>query len=187
MKHNIPQSHQIETENFLLKIPEESDIPHIFSATRYKGFNDGMQWDPPESIDELQAPLERSHKKWEDEREFSFSIRHKEKQEFLGRISIRTTEEEDIWNVGFWTHPRSQGKGVMTETLAAVLKFGFENLGAKRIEAAYAIWNKASEKVLHRNGLTFVEYLEKGFQKRGKWVAENLVSIDRVVWEEGLS
>jgi len=187
MKYNIPLSHQIETENFLLNIPEESDIQHVFSATRYKGFNDGMQWDPPESIDELQAPLEGSHKKWEAEQEFSFSIRHKEKQEFLGRISIRTTEEKDVWNVGFWTHPRSQGKGVMTETLAAVLQFGFENLGAKRIEAAYAIWNKASEKVLHRNGLSFVEFLEKGFQKRGEWVEENLVAIDRVVWEKGLS
>ncbi|MEL6255849.1 MAG: GNAT family protein [Bacteroidota bacterium] len=184
MKHNIPKNHQIETKRFLLRIPEESDIPHVFSATRYKGFNEGMQWDPPESIEELYAPLHRSHQKWEEEREFSFSIRDKERAEFIGRISIRPTEEEAVWNVGFWTHPRSQGKGVMTESLAAILKFGFERLQAEKIEAAYAIWNKASEKVLHRNGLTFVEYLEKGFQKRGEWVAENLVAIARTDWDK---
>ncbi|MEM8887177.1 MAG: GNAT family protein [Bacteroidota bacterium] len=184
MKHNIPLNHQIETARFLLKIPEESDIPHVFSATRYKGFNDGMQWDPPESIEELHAPLERSHTKWKEEREFSFSIRDKKSLEFKGRISIRPTEQEHIWNVGFWTHPESQGKGIMTESLAAILKFGFDRIKADRIEAAYAIWNKASEKVLHRNGLTFVEYLEKGFQKKGQWVAENLVAIDRSVWKE---
>ncbi|MDW3652624.1 MAG: GNAT family protein [Bacteroidia bacterium] len=183
MKHNIPLTYQLETERFFLKIPEESDLPHVFSATRYKGFNEGMQWDPPENMEELQAPLERSHTKWKEEREFSFSIRDKETKEFKGRISIRTTEQEAIWNVGFWTHPRSQGKGVMTESLAAMLKFGFEELKAQKIEAEYAIWNKASEKVLHRNGLNFVEFLAKGFQKRGEWVAENVVAIDKKEWE----
>lgn len=59
MKTKIPTSHQIETPRFLLRIPNETDIPFVFSATRFKGFNDGMVWEPPEKQEDLIAPLQR--------------------------------------------------------------------------------------------------------------------------------
>lgn len=158
------------------------DIPFIFAATRYEGFNDGMLWEPPASIEEMTPPFHRSIKAWEEGRGFTFSIVRKDLNKFAGRISIRETAEEEVWNVGFFTHPEEQGKGIMTEALKAVLAFGFETLGATSITAAYATWNKASERVLQKNGFEFVEFIEKGFQKRGEWVAENLLAIHRKNW-----
>lgn len=178
-KFQFPKTYTIETIDLLLRVPNEEDIPFVFSATRYKGFNDGMQWDPPKSIAELTAPLQRSHEKWDKGEAFGFTIENKSTSEFLGRISIRPTTENHVWNVGFWTHPEQQNKGVMSEALAAVVNFGFKQLQATRIEAAYATWNKASEKVLLKNGFTFVEYIEKGIFKNGKWVPENLVAINK--------
>ena len=67
----------------------------------------------------------------------------------------------------------------MTESLGAVLAFGFGELAAIRIEARHALWNHASEKVLKKNGFQFVRYLPQGFQKRGEWVEENLLAIDK--------
>ena len=179
---NIPKSYVIETENLLLQIPTEADFPHVFSATRLEGFNDGMLWDPPEDETELVQPLLNNIKSWEEGTGFAFTIRSKETHDFLGRISIRKTDEEYLWNVGFWTHPRVQSKGIMTEALNGILRFGFETLGAKRIEACYATWNKASERVLDKNGMRFVRFIEKGFQKKGKWVAENLMEISLEDW-----
>ena len=183
MNHNIPKSHIIQTNRFQLRAPSLQDASRIFSATRYKGFNDGMPWEPPVSEDEIIEPINKSIEAWESGGGYSFTIVKKGTAELLGRISIRKTAKGQVWNVGFWTHPASQKQGIMTETLAGVLKFGFEELSATRIEADYAVWNKASEKVLQRNGMEFVEYIEKGFMKRGEWVDENKLAIDRRTWE----
>ena len=183
MNHNIPKTYTIRTKRFELRMPNLQDVPRIFSATRYTGFNDGMLWEPPESEEELIEPLNRNVKVWESGEGYSFTIVFKGTTELLGRISIRKTSKENVWDVGFWTHPASQSQGIMTESLAGVLKFGFAELSAIRIEACHAIWNKASEKVLKRNGMEFVEYIEKGFQKRGEWVDENKLAINREDWE----
>ena len=181
----IPINYTIETKRLTLRIPTKADFSTIFSATRYPGFNDGMIWEPPASIDELLPPLENNLKAWKEGSGYSFSIDDKVSKKIVGRISIRKNLQPDIWNVGFWTHPEQQRKGIMTEALAGILKFGFEKLSAKKIEAEHALWNKGSEKVLKNNGFIFVEYLEKGFQKNGKWVEENKLAISKEQWYEG--
>lgn len=179
----LPISFTIKTERLTLRIPAKADIPHIFAATKIKGFNDGMAWDSPKKIEELLAPLERNLKSWKAGNAFAFTIENKKTTEFLGRISIRPTKEKDVWNIGFFTHPKHQGKGIMSEAVAAILNFGFTRLNAINIEADYAIWNKASEKVLQKNGMEFIQFIEKGLFKKGKWVAENKVAINKMEWE----
>ena len=172
----------LETVNLKLRFPSLEDLPYIFSATRYEGFNDGLLWEAPKNKEELIEPHYSGIKAWEEGKEYAFTIEDKETTEFLGRISIRKTEIKDRWNVGFWTHPKHQKKGVMTEGLRIVIEFGFERLGAKTIEACHAIWNKGSEKVLKRNGMKFSEILEKGYRKNGKWKEENLLTISKEEW-----
>lgn len=178
----IPLTTTLQTERLILRKPSLADFPHIFSATRYEGFNDGMPWEPPKEESELMEPFKRGIKAWECQEGFGFSIYEKNNQDFIGRISIRK-EEDEIWNIGFWTHPLQQKKGYMTEAVGAILQFGFEQLNAERIEACYALWNKASEQVLKKNGMDFIEYIEKGFMKKGLWVEENLVGIRREQWD----
>jgi RimJ/RimL family protein N-acetyltransferase len=38
------------------------------------------------------------------------------------------------------------------------------------------VWNKASEKILLKNGMVFVKYVEKGYFNNGQWVAVNILS-----------
>ena len=179
----LPSSFTLNTPRLVLRIAKEKDIPRIFSATRHAGFNDGMQWDPPASIDEMQAPYERSLKVWENGEAYGFTIADPVTDELLGKISIRPTEEENVWNVGFWTHPEVQRQGIMPEALSAILNFGFDYLSATSIEAAYATWNTASEKVLQRAGFRFVRRIEQGLFKQGEWVPENLVALSQKDWK----
>ena len=138
---SLPISFRIETPRFILRIPSEVDIPHIFSATRHKGFNAGMAWEAPASEAELTAPLLRTLEAWKYGNGIAFTMEERETGDFLGRISIRKTKTKDVWNIGFFTHPNHQGKGIMTEAVKAILQFGFSHLKASRIEAAYAVWN----------------------------------------------
>ncbi len=180
---SLPTSFTIETPNLKLRIPSEADIPHIFSATRVKGFNDGMAWEAPKTKDELIAPLQRNLEVWKTGNAAAFTIEHQKTGDFLGRISIRPTKTENVWNIGFFTHPKHQGKGIITEAVKIMLHFGFTHLKTNRIEAAYVIWNKASEKILHKNELQFVRVIQEGLFKNGAWVAENEVAIDYKDWK----
>jgi ribosomal-protein-alanine N-acetyltransferase len=184
VKLNIARTIILESEHLRLRIPSLEDIPHIFSATRYAGFNDGILWEAPNSQEELIEPYHNSIKAWEEGKGYGFTIEDKETSEFLGRISIRKTETEDRWNVGFWTHPEHQKKGIMTASLRLILEFGFDRLNADVIESSHAIWNKASEHVLKRNGMKFIAYREKGLQKNGNWVDENLLAIAKEEWNQ---
>lgn len=181
---NIDRSLILETKNLKIRTPSLEDIPYIFSATRHEGFNDGLRWEAPNAEEELIQPYYNGIKAWKEGKGYEFSIENKETGDFLGRISIRKTGIEDRWNIGFWTHPEHQKKGIMTEALGAIIDFGFWRLKAKIIESCHAIWNIGSEKVLKRNGMKFKKYLEKGFQKNGKWVEEHLLAIEKEEWNK---
>ncbi len=75
----------------------------------------------------------------------------------------------------------------MSEVLTAIIHLGFGSLGATRIEACHALWNKASERILCKAGLRLIRHVPKGFKKNGEWVEENLLSITRMEWEEHAS
>ncbi len=72
----------------------------------------------------------------------------------------------------------------MSEAAKAIVSFGFNCLDAVRIEAKHAIWNKASERVIKKLGMTFVQNVPQGFMKNGEWVAENLLAITKAEWEQ---
>ena len=180
---NIAKNYVIETKRCRLKCASLEDIPYILSATRYEGFNDGMLWESPAKEEELIEPYENSIRAWENGESYTFSIESKDSKNFIGRISIRRREALNVWNIGFWTHPIYQSQGYMTECAQAVLDFGFNELKAEKIDACHALWNKASEKVLQKIGMTYIEYVPQGFMKKGEWVEENHLGISREDWQ----
>ncbi len=183
----LADSFVLVTSRCLLRQPGEQDMAAIFDATRQPGFNDGMMWEPPATMDDLRTPLAEGLAAWRAGTAYNFTIEHRQTGEFLGRISIRSstkaTDPLGLWNIGFFLHPRHQGQGYMREAGRAILKLGFETLDATEIEAFHAIWNKASQSVLHALGMTFTGHFAEGFLKRGQWVAEDRVAITRSHYE----
>lgn len=179
MKINIPLNYTIKTDRLLLRSPSKDDIPFIFKATRHDGFNDGMLWDPPKNIEELNEPFFRNITSWKDGKSFTFSIDLKDSKDFVGRISIRKAGDDNTFSIGFFTIPEFYGNGYMSEALEGVLDFGFNTLKANKIEACHAPWNVGSRKVLEKNGMKFVRHIEKGYRKKGEWIAEDLLAISK--------
>lgn len=177
----IEPDYQLKTKRCILRHVTEKDIPYVFSASRIAGFNDGMQWDPPSSPDDLIEPYKNSCKAWLTGNTYVFTI-ESHQGIFIGRISIRKTNTDGLWNIGFWTHPDHQNQGYMTESVSCVLNFGFDELSANEIEACHASWNGASKKVLERCDMLWREHIEKGFKKRGEWVAEERLSVTKSVF-----
>lgn len=168
----IPTHEQILTKRCRLRYPDESDIPHIWSASRTPGFNNGMAWEPPSEISELNEPLQRNQDNWKSGHAYNWTVEGRDSREFIGRISIRREQNDSEWSIGYWIHPTQQNRGYATEAAEAIVLFGFSRLHATIITAAHVTWNHASGQVLQRIGMSRVRTNPKGFRKQGKWVEE---------------
>ena len=169
---------QLITARCRLRHVSKADIPHIFSASQVTGFNDGMVWDPPAEPSELLESYQWYCEAWKKGTAYIFTI-ESHQGDFIGRISIRSTETSGLWNLGFFTHPKQQRQGFMTEAVQRILSFSFEELAAEEIEACHASWNEASKRVLEKSDFIWREHLAEGFQKQGQWVPEERLSIKR--------
>ena len=168
----ISSDEEILTDRCRLRYPNESDIPHVWSASQTPRFNDGLAWEPPSDIAELEGPLRRCWNTWAEGNAYNWTIESRRSADFIGRIEIRRELNNDEWSLGFWIHPFKQGQGYASESAAAILDFGFARLRARLITAAHATWNHASGKVFERIGMTRVRTNPKGFKKKGAWVKE---------------
>jgi [ribosomal protein S5]-alanine N-acetyltransferase len=178
----VPRGSTNETARCRLRRPSIEDIPDIFAATRFTGFNDGMRWEAPTTMAELEEPFRKNARAWDTGTAFTFTIADLSSNRLLGRIGIRRTDLLDVWDLGFWTHPEYQGQGYMTEAAIAIIAFGFDRLNATDIEASYALWNHSSKRVMEKIGMKFVAYIPHSFIKKGQWVESNKMNIDRQEW-----
>lgn len=167
---NIPPDHTLATDRCILRAPSEADLPHVFSATRAAGFNDGLTFSGEETMDDLRRMLARNLQGWRMGRAFVFTIERRDTGGFVGRVVLRPAGGDGLWALAFWTHPDEQGRGYMTEAARAAIAFGFDTLGAQEIEACHVVSNAASRRVLDK--LDFKEdcHLEKGLLKDGAWL-----------------
>ena len=160
----------ILTERCRLRYPSESDIPHIWSASQTPNFNDGLSWEPPNSIDEIAEPLRRAQASWDDGEDLNCVIETRPGKEFVGWVAIHRGERDGEWSIGYWIHPAQQGRGYAAECARAIVEFGFSRLNAKRISASHATWNTASGQVLRKAGMKYVRRNPEGFKKAGVWI-----------------
>lgn len=69
--------------------------------------------------------------------------------------------------VGFWIGEQFQGKGIASTALKLMCEYAFKELGFVRLEAFVFEQNKASVKVLKKNGFSLDATLEKSAKKNG--------------------
>jgi ribosomal-protein-alanine N-acetyltransferase len=70
--------------------------------------------------------------------------------------------------VGYWLGEEFWGRGIMTEVVAAIIDFCFENFALRRISAEVFANNPASARVLEKAGFTFEGRLKNHVLKDGE-------------------
>lgn len=73
----------------------------------------------------------------------------------IGHVHFGKREpiEADSWNLGFVFNPKYQHHGYATEASARIMRYGFEELEVRRIEAGCNPENGASWRLLERLGM----------------------------------
>lgn len=188
MSLNIAESYTIRSKRTCLRILHKNDIPYIFEALHSEGFMDGMTVEPP-TLQELETSLSKDSEQieqWQQGNAYTFSAEHLENHDFIGRVGIRSSEQSGVWLIHYYIHSNYQNQGYATELATKILKFGFQTLGAKSIEAFHAVPNAASKRVLEKVGMEFVERIENSFQKNGQWIDDNRFRILNSEWVKSI-
>ncbi len=89
----------------------------------------------------------------------------------------------DSAEVGYVLNPDYWGKGIVTEALSRVLRFGFEELHLHRIEARFIEENERSRHVMERVGMTFEGVLREALLVKGSYVNVGICSILADEWK----
>ena len=104
---------------------------------------------------------------------YTFGIAEKESDEIIGCIDLVDIDWEDKKaETGYWISRVYRGQGLTTEALNLILRFAFRDLKLHKIYARVFKENRASMKVLEKNGFKREGILRKEIYKYGRWVDE---------------
>lgn len=121
-------------------------------------------------------------------------MRHKEGQEYafvieeagkiIGRIGVYKIDPfNKIGEIGYWLDRDSGGRGIATQSTAALLSFCFDTLQLNRVEIRCAVENVKSQAVPQRLGFELEGIFKQAEAIRGAFYDLKIYAILKEQWE----
>jgi RimJ/RimL family protein N-acetyltransferase len=120
------------------------------------------------------------HEQRIEEGEFSFAI---DDGELVGAIGLHMKRGYERAEIGYWLGVPFWGRGYATEAVAAIIRYGFEELKLNRIYAGYFSRNAASGRVMEKNGMKYEGSLRQHVKKWDEYVDVIYYGILRSEWQ----
>ena len=176
-KTDTPQPPDVKLESFrlLVRTPSLNDWPD-WARIRGKNRNFLKPLEPRWAEDCLTRDffirrLRRQKRDWEEGRTYSFLIIRKDEDRLIGGINLNHVCRGAAMHaqLGYWLDEDQQGQGYMAEAARLVIRYAFEDLKLRRINAACLPDNARSVRLLEK-----LSFKEEGFAKAylqidGQW------------------
>lgn len=120
------------------------------------------------------------HEQRIEEGEFSFAI---DDGELVGAIGLHMKRDYERAEIGYWLGVPFWGRGYATEAVAAIIRYGFEELKLNRIYAGYFSRNAVSGRVMEKNGMKYEGSLRQHVKKWDEYVDVIYYGILRSEWQ----
>lgn len=88
---------------------------------------------------------------WRHDTEYTFAVRPRGGGPLVAAASLHHPRS-GAWEVGFWTAKEHRGSGYMTETVLALARWAFTDLGCNRLEWRAEVGNTGSRAVAEKAG-----------------------------------
>ena len=149
----------IETENLVLRPFKDEDVDDYFGVLDSPEVRRWLHLS--ESLDRSDAWQQMAWflGQWELRGTGHWALEEKNSGKFVGRAGLHRPERHD-WpgvEVGWALHPDFWGYGYATETGAAAVSYGFEQLGLDKLFSCILAENNRSQAVAKRLGFEFME------------------------------
>lgn len=158
----------LKTERLILRELKISDTEAFFAMDSNPKVHQYLWNKPVQKIEETIEVIDFVRKQYIDNGIGRFAMISKETNEFIGWSGLKFNTEMannkvNFYDIGYRLDERFWGKGYASEATFAWLKYAFEVMNLKTLEAAAHTENIASNKILQKIGMQMTEqYLEDG-------------------------
>lgn len=153
----------LETERLLLRPFEISDADQLFEMDKNPNVHQYLWQKPVENIDEVYTYIKMVQKQYQENGIGRFSTIIKETGELIGWTGIKFVNDHvengntNFYDYGYRLNPKFWAKGYATEASIAWLDYGFNQMNIQEMNAYTHAENGASNCVLEKIGMTFME------------------------------
>lgn len=179
---------QLDSGRVRLRSLRQSDWQE-WAALREESRDFLVPWEPTWPFDALTRSAFRRRvraydREWQQAIGYSFLVARCQDEVLLGGVTLSNLRRgvAQTASLGYWIGERYAQQGYMTEALAGMLEFSFEDLGLHRLEAACLPSNVASKALLARKGFREEGYARQYLRINGQWQDHVLFAILREEW-----
>lgn len=168
----------LETERITLRRVNINDVNEIFTL---RSNPETMKYIPRPLVKTTEDALEHIamiDAKIENNEGINWAITLKDDPKLIGIIGhYRIKPENYRAEIGYMLLPEFNGKGIMSEAVKEVVKYGFNVMKLHSIEAIIDPENFGSEKVLQKNGFVKEAHLKENEFYEGRFLDTVIYSI----------
>ena len=154
----------IETERLILRSPRAGDGAEINAAVRemYEELHLWMPWaNHVPTVEETEANCVETQDRYARGEDFGIAGYRQSDGAFVLRSGLHLRDARiPRYEIGYWCRAKFQGAGYVCETVRALTRVGFEQMGAKRIDIQCDSRNEKSRRVAERCGYRLVAELK---------------------------
>jgi Acetyltransferases, including N-acetylases of ribosomal proteins len=172
---NIPI---LYTKSLILKKMTLKDAEDLFEYASDPEVTKYVTWAPHKSIDDSIDFLKSVLRRYENNEVSEWGIVYKENNKFIGTCGyVLWVPVHSLAEIAFALSREYWGKGLMTEAVKEVIKYGFEKMNLNRIYAKCFVENIGSQKVLEKVGMKFEGILREQMFIKSKFSDMKIYSI----------
>ncbi|HEY6949366.1 MAG TPA: GNAT family N-acetyltransferase [Nitrososphaeraceae archaeon] len=153
-----------------LSMSDAEDISNLMSYNISKSL---WQIPYPYTVENASNFINSSHIDFESQIAVNFAIEYKNNPEgespLVGIISLKNIDLNKKKAIGYWIGELYWGKGIATESVALVITYAFSMFGLEEICAYVFSENKASIRVIEKNGMIKKEELNEFNKMSGRY------------------
>ncbi len=153
---------KLQTERLLLRELTPSDDKGIFELDSNPKVHEYVGKNPIVNIEQARDVIAFIQQQYVDNGIGRWAVIDKKTKAFMGWAGLKLYQAEanghsNFYELGYRFMPKYWGKGYATEASKAILDYGFNVMGLKEIFAMTDINHKASQHVLEKCGMSYIE------------------------------
>lgn len=172
---NIPT---LKTQRLSLRAMHPIDAEDMYDYARREDVTRYLTWSPHPSISYTKDYLRYVQNRYALGDFYDWAIIDRESRRMIGTCGFtRIDTANNSAEIGYVLNPEFHGRGLGTEAVTEILRFGFTQLELNRIEARFMKENIRSRKLMERVGMTFEGYFRDLVHVKGVYRTVGICSI----------
>ncbi len=160
----------MDTDRLTLRAMRVADAADMYTYACQPSVTEYLTWEPHADMEETREYLTYVGQRYRTGDFYDWSIICREDGHMIGTCGFTSFNcASDSGEIGYVLNPAYGGRGLATEAVLAVMRFGFERLSLHRIEAHFIEGNEPSRRLMERVGMRFEGYARESMRIKGHY------------------